>query len=223
MGRMAKGSKSPFGPVAPVADRKEEAMKTSTTGLRLAEVRAFRRELLIAVLVGSMSAVAGTAQTYEIVHAFRNSGQPARLVDARELLYGATQSALTQAADGYLYGTSYWGGTNGVGTIFKIDSPGNVATVHSFAYADGANPAASLIQATDGYLYGTATRGGANNLGTVFRMDSSGKVTDSKASTAATGRIRERLHPGHRRHLRDRVLRGDNGRGTTCKWTSQRR
>ena len=80
------------------------------------------------------------------------------------------------ASDGYLYGTSYWGGSSGVGTIFRIDPSGGLTTVHSFAYADGANPAAALVQADDGNLYGTTTRGGQNGLGTVFRMDSSGAV-----------------------------------------------
>ena len=72
----------------------------------------------------------------------------------------ASQSGLILASDGYLYGTSYWGGSSGVGTIFRIDPSGGLTTVHSFAYADGANPAAALVEAADGNLYGTTTRGG---------------------------------------------------------------
>ena len=70
---------------------------------------------------------------------------------------------LIQASDGYLYGTTYWGGTTGVGTIFGWIATGSLDHLHSFAFADGANPAASLVQAADGRLYGTATRGGASN------------------------------------------------------------
>ncbi len=148
-------------------------MKTSTTGLSPREARAFRREFLIAVLVGWFGAVAAMAQaptTYEIVHAFRASGQPAS-GDAPSV------SSLLLAPDGYFYGTTYWGGSSGVGTIFRMDSAGNLTTLHSFAYADGANPAAGLVRGTDGSFYGTTTRGGGNNQGIVFRMDAGGTVT----------------------------------------------
>jgi uncharacterized repeat protein (TIGR03803 family) len=137
------------------------------------EARAFGWELPVAALVGWLLAVGTTAQTtttYEVVHAFRNSGQPTG-IDASSV------SNLVQASDGYFYGTTYWGGSSGVGTIFRVDSSGNLTTLHSFAYADGANPAAGLIKAMDGNFYGTTTRGGVNNLGTVFRMDAGGTVT----------------------------------------------
>ena len=91
-------------------------MKTSTTGLSLREVRGFRRELLVAVLVGWVAAVvaAQTPTTYEIVHAFRNSGGPNMLV---------------RAADGTLYGTTSWGGTYASGSICRIDSSGVIVTL----------------------------------------------------------------------------------------------
>ncbi len=121
------------------------------------------------------AAVAVAQTTYELVHAFRNSCEPAGASrpEAPDL---ASQSGLILANDGYLYGTTYWGGSSGVGTIFRIDPSGGLTTVHSFAYADGANPAAALVQADDGNLYGTTTRGGTKGFGTVFRMDSSGAV-----------------------------------------------
>jgi uncharacterized repeat protein (TIGR03803 family) len=128
------------------------------------------RLLLLITAACTLSQVTGLAQTYELVHAFRNSGQLAP--DDKP-----SQSSLIQAQDGYLYGTTYWGGTNGVGTVYRMDLDGNVTTIHSFAYADGANPSAALVQATDGLFYGVTTRGGAQNRGVVFRMDSSGRVT----------------------------------------------
>ena len=118
----------------------------------------------------TLASAAGFAQTYELVHAFRNSGQVAP--DEKP-----SQSNLIQAQDGELYGTTYWGGTNGVGTVYRMDLGGNVTTIHSFAYGDGANPSAALVQASDGFFYGVTTRGGALNRGVVFRMDSSGNVT----------------------------------------------
>ncbi len=94
---------------------------------------------------------------------------------------------MLQAPDGYFYGTSYWGGSSGVGTIFRMDAAGNLTTLHSFAYADGANPAAGLVRATDGNFYGATTKGGSNNLGTVFRMDAGGVVTRLYSFDGANG------------------------------------
>ena len=69
---------------------------------------------------------------------------------------------------GVLYGTTYTGGANGVGTVFKLTTSGTLTTLHSFNSTDGAYPYAGLIQ-VGGYLYGTALGGGANSVGTVFR------------------------------------------------------
>ncbi len=145
-------------------------MKSSTTGLRLSEVRAFRRELLIAVLGGFFSAVAATAQTYEVVHRFLNS-------EATVRPNAASQSRLIVAPDGYFYGTTHWGGESGFGTVYRMDSAGTTTTLHSFAFADGANPAAGLVRTSNGAFYGTTSLGGSHNEGTVFRMDASGAVT----------------------------------------------
>ncbi len=107
---------------------------------------------------------------------------------------------LLQASDGYLYGTTLFGGDascsvsgyTGCGTIFKIDTAGHFALVHDFSGgSEGGVPFSALIQACDGDFYGTATAGGnpscsvtASNeayptyigCGTVFKMDSAGNV-----------------------------------------------
>jgi len=89
---------------------------------------------------------------------------------------------LIRASDGYFYGTTATGGTSsncpgGCGTIFKMDSSGNLTVLHSFTGADGELPFAGLIQASDGNFYGTASLGGPGNAGIVFKMDSSGSLT----------------------------------------------
>ncbi len=91
---------------------------------------------------------------------------------------GAYPLGLVQAIDGNFYGTTVSGGTSNYGTVFKMDSAGNLTTLYSFTGgSDGANPAAGLIQATDGNFYGTTFNGGASNFGTVFKMDSAGTLT----------------------------------------------
>ena len=103
------------------------------------------------------------AQTLDVVHRFQEDGGA----------YGR----LIQAADGTFYGTTSWGGTNGVGTVFKLDGSDSVTTLHSFGYLEGAYPKAALLEGADGNFYGTASAGGANNLGTIFKMDPTGDVT----------------------------------------------
>jgi uncharacterized repeat protein (TIGR03803 family) len=84
---------------------------------------------------------------------------------------------ILQADDGNLYGTTVYGGANGVGTVYRMDTSGsNFATLHDFATTDGANPYAGLIQAPDGFLYGGTWVGGDASVGTLFRIDTAGSV-----------------------------------------------
>jgi len=90
---------------------------------------------------------------------------------------GATPVAsLIQGNDGMLYGTTYSGGSNSDGTIFKINTNGNAyLTLWRFTNSpDGANPQGDLVQGTDGILYGTTQSGGIAHQGTVFKIMSDG-------------------------------------------------
>jgi uncharacterized repeat protein (TIGR03803 family) len=78
-------------------------------------------------------------------------------------------AGLAQATDGNFYGTTFEGGANDMGAIFKITPSGVFTTLHSFDGTDGARPTAPLIQATDGSLYGSA--------GTIFRITPRGALT----------------------------------------------
>jgi uncharacterized repeat protein (TIGR03803 family) len=80
------------------------------------------------------------------------------------------QAGLIQATDGNIYGTTYDGGANNDGTVFKITAGGTLTTLHSFAGTDGSNPDGGLLQATNGTFYGTANLAGANSDGTVFSL-----------------------------------------------------
>ena len=90
------------------------------------------------------------------------------------------RSALIQATNGLLYGTSAGGGTSGVGTVFSVTTKGTMTVVINFTgdggSYPGSTPEAALFQATDGYLYGTTRLGGttSSKRGTVFRMNTAG-------------------------------------------------
>jgi uncharacterized repeat protein (TIGR03803 family) len=93
---------------------------------------------------------------------------------------GATPTSALIDVNGALYGTTLYGGTSNMGTVFEMSTSGTgtYSVLHSFvgSGADGAGPDApgGLID-VNGTLYGTTVRGGANGLGTVFEMSTSGK------------------------------------------------
>jgi uncharacterized repeat protein (TIGR03803 family) len=80
-------------------------------------------------------------------------------------------AALIQAKDGNFYGTTFTGGLNNLGTVFKMTSTGTLTTLVNFgSQPDGNQPQASLIQTSDGKFYGTTRNGGSGLRGTVFRI-----------------------------------------------------
>jgi uncharacterized repeat protein (TIGR03803 family) len=87
-------------------------------------------------------------------------------------------SELTLGADGVLYGTTWGGGTNAAGTIFRINTNGSgFALLHHFGNDDdGSSPFDGVIQAADGFLYGTTYYGGTNENGTVFKINTNGSA-----------------------------------------------
>jgi uncharacterized repeat protein (TIGR03803 family) len=105
--------------------------------------------------------------TLTTLHNFTNAGADG----------GLPAGALIQATDGNLYGTTWTGGTNNDGTVFKMTPSGTLTTLHSFDMTDGYLPFAGLVQATDGDFYGTTEEGGTNSYGTVFKITAKGKVT----------------------------------------------
>jgi uncharacterized repeat protein (TIGR03803 family) len=84
---------------------------------------------------------------------------------------------LVQATNGNFYGTTYFGGTNGFGTVFEITPEGNLTSIFSFDNTDGSSPIAGLVEATDGMFYGTTSSGGAGASGTAFKITPAGMLT----------------------------------------------
>jgi uncharacterized repeat protein (TIGR03803 family) len=85
-------------------------------------------------------------------------------------------AGLLRNAEGDLYGTTFTGGSYGVGTVFKVDASGNETVLHSFNGYSGKYPEAPLVNDSQGNLYGVALQGGpADNLGgTIFKITSQG-------------------------------------------------
>jgi uncharacterized repeat protein (TIGR03803 family) len=83
---------------------------------------------------------------------------------------GYPLAALVQAIDGNFYGTTFGGGPNSDGTVFKITPTGTLTILQTFDGSNGFNPSGGLVQATDGSFYGTTNQGGAGARGTIFRL-----------------------------------------------------
>ena len=84
---------------------------------------------------------------------------------------------LLLASDGHIYGM-----TSGIrpgehGTVFRLQLPGTLTTLHRFNGSDGSDPRAALIQGADGMFYGPTLAGGAHGAGTVFRINSAGVLS----------------------------------------------
>jgi uncharacterized repeat protein (TIGR03803 family) len=91
---------------------------------------------------------------------------------------GSQPNGLVQGSDGYFYGTTYEGGTNDNGTVFRVSPGGTCTTLYHFVgYPDGNDPEAGLVQGSDGNFYGAGNGGGTYAGGTVFRISPSGTYT----------------------------------------------
>ncbi|MEO7775782.1 MAG: choice-of-anchor tandem repeat GloVer-containing protein [Steroidobacteraceae bacterium] len=86
------------------------------------------------------------------------------------------RAGLTLGTDGNFYGTAYQGGTEGLGTVFRLTPAGMITTLHAFAGApnEGAGPLSGVTRDIDGTLYGTTERGGGSGQGTAWRITPAG-------------------------------------------------
>lgn len=72
------------------------------------------------------------------------------------------EGGLFQDPTGNLYGTTTAGGSNGLGTVFELDTNNAVTTLHSFkGGSDGAQPFSTLVS-INGDLYGVTQSGGSS-------------------------------------------------------------
>jgi uncharacterized repeat protein (TIGR03803 family) len=73
-------------------------------------------------------------------------------------------AGLVQATDGNFYGVNSGGGSNGVGTIFKISPKGSYSVLYNFDGTTGSTPDVTPFQLTNGVVYGDARSGGTGNV-----------------------------------------------------------
>jgi uncharacterized repeat protein (TIGR03803 family) len=123
--------------------------RTAVFEIRLRVTR-LAMALFALALLASQAAI---AQTLTALHTF--SGRDGQ----------APLTGLTMDRAGNLYGTTYYGGSAGFGTVFKLtyrNSNWIFALLYSFRGGDdGALPEGRVAIGPDGSLYGTTTQGGS--------------------------------------------------------------
>ena len=121
-----------------------------------------------------------SAGVYTTLHSFTNS------VDGYNPI-----GKLIQGKDGYLYGVTNSGGTNGDGAVYKCETDGShFSVIHDFnnSSGDGYSANIGVVQAADGYLYGATNGGGTNGYGAFYKLSTDGtKFTVLQAVQSALG------------------------------------
>jgi uncharacterized repeat protein (TIGR03803 family) len=78
---------------------------------------------------------------------------------------------LARDSAGNLFGTTFGGGAESIGTVYKVNTSGVETVLWSFTGGlDGQYPFQGLVLDGAGNLYGTAKGGGADGDGTVFKL-----------------------------------------------------
>ena len=87
---------------------------------------------------------------------------------------GAGPRAGLAFLNGTLYGSTYFGGTSGLGTVFSITPAGVEHVIHSFSGGADGSRAQSALTAMNGVLYGSTNQGGSTSYGVVYSITPSG-------------------------------------------------
>jgi uncharacterized repeat protein (TIGR03803 family) len=106
------------------------------------------------------------AQTYKVLYEFPINGPAPQWPGG----------PLAQGRNGDLYGSSYEGGTNNDGSLWKTTPSGSVSVVYSFEAPPGPDCQSGMTVGTDGNFYGTALTSCAGD-GYVFKLTPSGTLT----------------------------------------------
>jgi uncharacterized repeat protein (TIGR03803 family) len=115
---------------------------------------------------GTIFRVASNGTGFTNLHNFSGTATDGALPIGSLILRGNT-----------LYGTTYNGGSSGIGVVFKMRNDGSgFSIIHSFtAVNEGAFPAGALLESS-GTLFGTTAGGGNPGLDTVFSVRTNGSL-----------------------------------------------
>ena len=85
--------------------------------------------------------------------------------------------SLIEGGNGWLYGTTRYGGANSAGVLFSFNpADSSYSKLLDFAGGNKKYPSSSLLMANNRKLYGMTWQGGLNNVGSVFSFDTTGSI-----------------------------------------------
>lgn len=102
---------------------------------------------------------------YKVLYNFDNNNAP-------QLGFGPI-GGLTMGPDGFLYGSTQFGGGNSGGSVFRLKGANKMTFELLYDFPDagfGFRPSGPLVVGGGGAVFGTALLGGANNGGVLFQL-----------------------------------------------------
>ena len=143
------------------------------------------------------------------------------------------QAGLVAGPDGNLYSTTWEGGSNGDGSVFRITTNGILSILYALSpitaqqgtfltNADGVQPFSAVTLGPDGNWYGTTYGGGSHAYGTVFKLTTNGVFTNLLSFAVTNGaNPRAALTLGPDGNLYGTTAEGGaNGSGTIFRVTT---
>jgi len=122
--------------------------------------------LAFAAGIGLATDLAAEAKgaTFSVLHAFQGGNDGAN-----------PQSGLIADKQGNLYGTTYAGGADNLGTLFRLAPDGTETPLVTFDSTNGQSPCLGyLIADKSGNFFGTTGAGGENDFGAVYTLAAAG-------------------------------------------------
>jgi len=110
------------------------------------------------------------------IHVFQVNAQDAFTNDSFD---GRVPLSGLILSDGFLYGTTLFGGASNQGAAYRIRPDGSeFSIIHSFICVSDSDcayvPASGMIQLSDGFLYGTTVGGAGLMSGTIYKLSTDG-------------------------------------------------
>jgi uncharacterized repeat protein (TIGR03803 family) len=127
--------------------------------------------------------VAGGASNQGTVFKVTPSGEETILHSFTGGADGGIPNGVILDSAGYLYGTTFGGGSGGLtglqeGVVFQMSTTGEETVLYSFTgLSDGGEPEAGVILDSQGNLYGTTYTGGAFNGGVIYKLTPAAQET----------------------------------------------
>jgi len=133
-----------------------------------AQTRIFRITMLVIAVLALAAVPIANAQLNVLYNFGTHSGDPEN---------PSNPGIIAQGRDGNMYSTTVTGGTNGLGSVFKITPAGNVTVIYDCDETHGYDLSSGLTLGTDGNFYGAAFLGGTAGFGTIFKITPTGTLT----------------------------------------------